>query len=201
MASFSDKIKEYSATSSGKIVVVAVPVLVLLLIVAVVGLTVLKSGGPDAEPDADMKLVESTATPAPEATATTEATSTITSETAEPPINLDYEVYETRDPFKQPDASAMPSSTTTAASTGSSNSTSSTAASGAQSNVLALTSVTTQNGVLYANVEYGDDPYVVRAGERVGDSSYKITSVSSDGATFLYGDDTLSLSVGEEVQK
>lgn len=200
MASFSDKVKEYSATPSGKIVVIAVPVAVLVLIVAVVALTVLGSGGPAVDESGGVKPVDSTGTVSRGATETPESTLTPAVETTEPPINQDYEVYETRDPFKRADATATPSSTSVAAGSNSSN-TGSAPSGSQQSNVLALKSVTTQNGVLYANVEYGTNSYVVRSGERVGDSPYQITSVSSDSATFLYGDDTLTLRVGEEVQK
>ncbi len=198
MASLTDRINEYRATPSGKIVVVAVPVAVLVLIVAVVALTVLNSGQP-SDGGADVKTVESTATPSAAATETPEQTATPSAETTEPPINQNYEVYETRDPFKPMDSTAAPSSTAGTQSAPSSSSSS--AGAGQQGNVLALKSVTAQNGVLYANVEYGTNSYVVRSGERVGDSPYQITSISSDSATFLYGDDTLMLAVGEEVQK
>lgn len=201
MASLSDQIKEYSATPTGKIVVIAAPVAILVLIVAVVVLTMLGSGETDGQQAGNWKPLESTSTAGTEATATTESTSAQSRESSEPPVNQNYEVYETRDPFKQPDLPAAPASTGGAATSSSSATGTAAAAAGAQSSVLALKSVSNENGVLYANVDYGTNSYVVRSGERVGASPYQITSVSSAGATFLYGDDTLSLRVGEDVQK
>jgi len=200
--SLSDRIKEYSATPSGKIVVVAVPVAVLVLIVAVVVVTVLGSGGTQGDQAGDWKQAETSQTAGTTET-TSPASPSATSETVEPPINQDYEVYETRDPFKQPDTTPTPSSTsgtgTSTSSTSSSSATPAAATSGTQ--VLALQSVSNQNGVLYANVQYGSQTYLVKAGDRVGTSPYQVTSVSTENATFLYGDDSLTLAVGQDVQK
>lgn len=201
MASLNDRIKEYSSTPTGKIVVIAAPIAVLVLIVAVVALTVLGSGNPDVQQAGDLKPVGSTAVSGTDATATAESTASQTPEAGEPPVNQDYEVYETRDPFKRPDATATQSSTG-AAPTGSASATgTATPIASGQSSVLSLESVSSENGVLFAHIDYGASSYVVRAGERVGDSPYQITSVSSENATFLYGDDSLTLRVGEDVQK
>ncbi|MDP1809057.1 MAG: hypothetical protein Q8L35_05930 [Actinomycetota bacterium] len=201
MASFNDRIKEYGSTPTGKIVVIAAPVAVLVLIVAVVALTMLGSGSSDVQQAGDLKPLGSTAASGTDAAAPAESTSPQTLETSEPPVNQDYEVFETRDPFKRPDATETQSSPVTASPTSASATGTATPAAGQQSSVLSLKSVSSQNGVLYANVDYGANSYVVRAGERVGASPYQITSVSSENATFLYGDDSLTLRVGEDVQK
>ena len=196
MASISDRIKEYSDTPSGKIVVVAVPVAVLALIAAVVALTILRSGPAGLETAGETSQTGSTKSVAT-GSATGTADATATAETSEPAVNKDFEVYETRDPFKEPETT--PTATSVGTSTASSSTTST--GGGSQTQVLALKSVSNQDGVLYANVEYGSTPYLVRAGDRIGDSPYQVTAVSSDSATFLYGDDTVTLRVGEDVQK
>lgn len=182
--------------------VIAVPVAVLILLVAVVVFSVLNSGGSDAGQAGDLKPVKAPVTSgASETTSAVEsppaATESTASQATTETVNENYEVYETRDPFIKPEFLTAPTASGPSATTVSATST---PVSG-QTEVLALKSITSQGGVLYANVDYGADSYVVRAGERVGTSSYQVISISSDSATFLYGDDTLTLNVGDDVQK
>ena len=200
MASLNERIKEYSSTPTGKIVVIAAPIAVLVLIVAVVALTVLGSSGSGSQQAGDVQPLKSTATTGA-GTPTSETPSAQSLESSDPPVNLDYEVYETRDPFKRPDATETQSAALTHPATSANATGTATPPTGQQSSILFLKGVNSESGALYASVGYGPDSYVVRAGERVGSSPYQITSVSTDSATFLYGDDSLSLQVGEDVQK
>lgn len=201
MASINERIKEYGSTPTGKIMMIAAPVAVLVLIVAVIALTVLGSGGSDGQQAAgDAQPLKSAATGI-STTSTPETTAAQPPEAGDPPVNLDYEVYETRDPFRQPDTTATQTAAVAPSATPAGNTSTATPAAVQQSSVLFLKTVNSENGVLYASVDYGATSYVVRAGERVGSSPYQITSISTDSATFLYGDDSVVLRVGEDVQK
>lgn len=200
MASINERIKEYGSTPTGKIMMIAAPAAVLALIVAVIALTVLGSGGSDGQQTGDAQPVKAAATGI-STTSTPETTAAQPPEAGDPPVNLDYEVYETRDPFRQPDTTATQTAAVAPSATPAANGGTAIPAAEQQSSVLFLKSVNSENGVLYAGVDYGATSYVVRAGERVGSSPYQITSISTDSATFLYGDDSVVLRVGEDVQK
>ena len=120
-------------------------------------------------------------------------------ESTEPPINDDYEVYETRDPFKPANSAGPASTKLQPQEAGGTPATATVSVS--ERPTLHLTGTTDENGVLFANVQYGTSTYAVSSGERVGESPFQVASVSQDSVSFLYGDDTLTLRVGEEVIK
>jgi hypothetical protein len=191
LPSLDEKIKEYGQKPGGKAVLVAVPVIILVGLLAFAFLTLVKSNEPPSEVT---KVTES----APPASQESPATKTDDDgDQGEPPINQDYEVYETRDPFKPADTgeSSPEARRTTGPSTNPRVDPQPTA------QVLSLQSTEDQDGVWYANVKLGSATHTVRAGDRVGDSSFQVVSVSSENATFLYGDDRLTLAVGQEVNK
>jgi hypothetical protein len=193
LASLDEKIKAYGQTPGGKAVMIAVPVAILAAVLLFAVLTLLQSG----EEPIEVTTPGEGAPPAAESPAPTETPKASRGET-QPAINQDYEVYETRDPFKPAEstASASPEARRT-------NSSPVAPAPGSQpqTQVLSLQSTEDQDGVWYANVKLGSATHTVRAGDRVGDSSFQVVAVSSDSATFLYGDDRLTLTVGQEVNK
>lgn len=207
MATLNDRFKEFSQTPSGKIAVVAVPVALLAVILAFVALTLLKSG-PGPEPS-EVTQVETSTSPTSQETSVAPPVAggaTTVTEEADAEANVNYEVYETRDPFKPVEATSTAATANVSVSAvstggGSTTSTVSTGASTQQTEALALDSVDNQNGTLYANVKYGSTPYTVRPGDRVGASPFQLIAVAADNATFLYGDDQLTLAVGESVDK
>jgi hypothetical protein len=190
LASLDDKIKQYGQKPGGKAVLVAVPVMILAALLTFAFLTLMKSD----EPPIEATNVTETAPPA--GAAPPAPTETTKDSGAEAAINQDYEVYETRDPFKPADLTASPEArrTTTPPVT---------AAPGAQpqTQVMSLESTEEQDGVWYGNVRLGSSTHTVRAGDRVGDSSFQVVSISADSGTFLYGDDRLTLAVGQEINK
>ncbi len=197
MATDSEPIKKESANPTKKIIMIAVPVVVLLLVIAVVlSLTLGSSVTDEVKPETwKVKKAASSPEQEEEISADPEASA----DSTEPPINADYEVYETRDPFK-PATSTGPVSTKLPPQADSGTPTTATVTA-SEKPTLHLTGTTDENGVLFANVQYGTSTYAVSSGERVGESPFRVTSVTQDSVSFLYGDDTLTLQVGEEVVK
>lgn len=211
MASFNEQIKDFAETPTGRVAIVAVPVVVLALVIAFVAFTMLSGGG---TPEVGTTAVETTdtavggktddgagAAQTTDTIASSDATETIDiSETTETTtfVNENLETYETRDPFRPVDASEtvsgleiplMDNSDTSDPDTGT-------------TELLTLKSIEEDmDGTGYANVTYGSSPYLVTVGDRVGSSPYEVVSVGIDSATFLFGDDQVVLSIGESVDK
>ncbi len=103
-----------------------------------------------------------------------------------------------KDPFQPLAMIASPAGSTT--STPSSSSTPSTDPTYAASS-LTLKSITTQDGIKYATVAYQGQEYVVKEGDKVGDSQYTMADIGDGSATLLYGDSFLTLQVGDLIIK
>lgn len=59
-----------------------------------------------------------------------------------------------------------------------------------------------ENGVYYANINYGGTVYKVKDGERVGSSPYEVVQITSNNKVMLlYGDEATPAAVGEEIVK
>lgn len=69
------------------------------------------------------------------------------------------------------------------------------------SNSLVLKSITDVDGVKYANVIYKAQEYTVKQGDQIADSPFKVTDIGDGSISLLYGDDRLSLQVGDEIIK
>ncbi len=212
MASFSDKMKDFSETANGRIVMVAVPVAVLAIVLVLVALSFLRSGGSSEIEQTTVKDTKTAPAPAKDSSTTAaeepaeEIETHEATETTEAYVNEDFEIYETRDPFKEVDASATADmgSILGVSDPGSNPGTSTVSATGtvAPAPALSLDSIEQDDaGALYANTSYGSTAYIVREGERVGETSFQLSVLTADDATFLYGDDTLVLTVGQSVTK
>ncbi len=202
MAESTEKIEEQSPNKTKKILLIVVPVVALLFVIAVVLALVLSSSPSKTAKE----LVKETQAAVSEISSDTVAQPSLPEEaeddTTETPLNADYEVYETRDPFRPSNSTSTPAlSSTKIAPVASSDSSTSSAAEASDKQVLSLSGVNNENGTLFASVEYDSSPYTVRSGERVGESSFQVTAISGDSASFLYGDDTVTLQVGEDVTK
>ncbi len=120
------------------------------------------------------------------------------------------DVFAVRDPFKPlleplPAETASTSTSTTASTTtsttSSTTSTGSASASTVGSDTLTLVSISTDNGVRVANVTLGSTPYSLTAGQKVDDSPWQVLSVEDDYVIMLYGDEQITLSVGQGLTK
>lgn len=214
MASLSEQLKDFRETPTGRVAIVAVPVVILALIIAFIAMSVLSGGSTDVETTA----VETTASPANEPESSSEAAVDVSAaadsgdETTEMTtipettdttgyINESLDIYETRDPFRPVDASetltGLPITPFNGDPIGGGDQGGTTV-----TEVLTLESIEEDaDGTLYANVTYGSSPYLVTVGDRVGSSPYQVSAVTADSATFLYGDDQVVLTVGGSVDK
>lgn len=176
------KLKDFIATPRGKTVTVAVLIVVILLVFSIPLLFLLLGG-----PQVLVKKPEEVKKPPP----AVKKAEVKEKEKKEEKVVESFEVYEYKDPFKplitRPETVAPTGEATAAATTG--------------PTPLALEDIYTENGVEYAQIKYGGTVYRVKEGEQVGDSPYKVLSIDSSSVTLLYGDDRLTLRVGEEIVK
>jgi len=212
MASFSEQIQEFTRTAAGKVLVVAVPTVLLGIVITFGALTYLRGGASSEvetvsesakqdgrETDGDTQTNENDG---PDKSETAESSGTVeaiesgeTTESTETFINEDYEVYDTRDPFLPSDStltmnlSVVPIDPLDPATP-------------ETSETLSLEAIEANaGGTLFATVEHDGKTHIVQEGDRVGDSAYKVIAISDDSATFLFGDDTIVLKVGEATGK
>ncbi|MBE0447546.1 MAG: hypothetical protein IBX64_05520, partial [Actinobacteria bacterium] len=134
------------------------------------------------------------------ATATTDtATATTDTET----VVTEYDLSGYKDPFKPFIASSI-NNGTTSGSTGSSTDSNNQNSSGNTSYVhgsLSLVRIVNQNGQRYATVSYQGQEYTVREGEQIAGSPFKVTDIGDGSISLLYGDDRLTLQLGDEITK
>lgn len=204
-----DRVREFTSTPQGRIAAIAGASAVLFIILFFVFLAVFSAGN---EPSPESKIVNpvSAGTDSTPSVSPTDNKVGDTSEgVAEESFDSSFEVYQTRDPFKPMDGSISAASVTSDGQSGSSTGGSSTIIPPetttetvqAQKTALSLNGVTKQDGINYADIDYGGTAYSLKAGDRVGSSSYQVQQVGETSVTLLYGDDQFTLQVGQEVFK
>ena len=99
-----------------------------------------------------------------------------------------FSSYEYKDPF-QPllGAEASPPASTQTTET--------------QNQRLGLEDITEESGVKFASVKYGGVAYKVKEGDRVDESPYQVISIGDNSTTLLYGDEQVSVQLGQEIIK
>lgn len=200
MASLKEQLQELQKTTVGKAVIIAVPLVITAIIFLVVFMVVL-SGGPEST----TSQVPSTPAGSSSSPTNKEATPAKagTQEQKEPEYSENLDVFQPRDPFESAIKETTPTAPGSASSTSTtSSSTTTTSSSTSQTTkLLALESTYEQSGVMYAKVKYDTSSYEVKAGDQIDSSPYKVLRVDSSSVTLLYGDDQLTLNVGQEVYK
>lgn len=204
--SFADKVREFTSTSQGRIAAIAGASAVLFIVLFLVFLAIFSAG---KKPSPESKIVNPIST-GTDSTASVDSSTIKASEEVveEDVLDTSFEVYQTRDPFKPIDGSVPAASTGNGGSGNSSNGGASTvtpqtttATVQAQKTALSLNGVTKQDGINYADIDYGNSSYSLKAGDRVGDSPYLVQQVGDSSVILLYGDDQFTLQVGQEVFK
>jgi membrane-associated protease RseP (regulator of RpoE activity) len=220
-AAVSEPKKGFFSTTAGKIVAGCLAVTVLLVIAGVVvGLVLTFMGGAIFESVLDPIFggqaavsTAPTATPAPSKTATgtpkpgVKVTSKVATTAAGAEVTVtvvevtNADVFEFRDPFvpligrvKESKAS---SSTTSTSGGGSGGTTTTTV----DPNTLVLESISTVDGKRVGTFTWNGNTYVAGAGQRIDSSPWQVVSVSSDSAVVLFGDERITLTVGQGVSK
>lgn len=211
MQDFLAKIKEFIKTPLGKVVLVALILLVVLFVVALAVGVFFVFGSlrsePQAVPKAPVEVRKSTESPkvTKEDTEEDQSTSGKTSEED----SAAYEVYEYKDPF-EPVIKEETTSTPSTPTTPSEEETSTPSAPAEQeeagegetgSKVLEVQDIFTENGVKYSSIKYGATVYKVKEGDRVDESPYEVLTIGSDSVVLLFGDSRVEVKVGESILK
>ena len=135
------------------------------------------------------------------ATSAAAATAAIAATIPPVPTVTDRDVFVARDPFIviQPPTIASTSTSSSASSTSSSTTTSSTVSSSDTS--IVLVDIVSDNGVSKGVFKYKGAEYTVGKGGTVDSSNWKVVSVGSKSVVMLFGDDRVTLYLGEGISK
>jgi hypothetical protein len=197
----------FLSTRNGKLVLIGAAVasfLVIAGIVAALALTVLGFMGAKSTAVVVVPPAPGTAKVSTSSAGAPESSSAETISIA--PIG-NADVYTARDPFQPriplPAAPTTSSSNTTGSSdtTGSGGGSSTTTGTATDNNTLTLLSVSTVDGVRKGKFQIGSTIYVAGAGEQLGSTPWQVVSVGSNSAVVLYGDEQVTLVVGQEITK
>lgn len=69
------------------------------------------------------------------------------------------------------------------------------------STALTLVDITTSNGEKVAVVKLGGQTYTVGEGDQVGTSDWQVVTIHTSSVVFLYGDETITISLGQGTSK
>ncbi|HEY3373855.1 MAG TPA: hypothetical protein VGK02_02185 [Candidatus Aquicultor sp.] len=189
-----EQFKELLASPKGKGLAAGLILVVVLLVIVVVSTFAF----PKPQQTTALPVAQA---PAPQVSQQSTQTAVTTTDTAAAETSTaqkDIDVGEYRDPF-----TPIPENTGTAIGSGAATSTGSNVYGDVPQtvHVLSLESITEHGGTRYANVVYLGTQYEVKAGDQIGTSPYKVTDVADTSVTLLFGDDRLSLQLGEEILK
>lgn len=166
-----------------KVVLIVLGIIVFLGILGAAAYFILTSiAGPTGTPAPTV-----TTTGGPVSTPVTTATPVATGTPAPIPTVTDRDIYTPRNPFEV--ITPTPEETET------------TSASNETSGTLYLRDIVTENGVRKAVVRLNGVTYTLAAGSTVDSSPWKIDTVSSSGIVALYGDERVTISLGQGTSK
>jgi len=203
------QVKSFFQTKQGRMVSVGAATGILVVTLIIIFTTILKGGGSEHK----VKVVDNTK--AKPAAATNNQSANLSSSATTPTdssssgedidLNSNFEVYQTRDPFKPINKAttasvSLPVSSPTPTTNASGTANSTTTPAPAKLPLL-LESITSRDGINFAVIKYGTASYELKSGDQVGSSPYQVQQVGNDNVTLLYGDDQFTLNVGQEVYK
>jgi len=177
----------FAASSSGRIVVIAIALGVLLVVAGIAAVVVINfssAGTSTTPPTTSSQTTTSTPAPSDDASA------------VPAPPTPDSDVFTFRDIFQRP----VKKTTAPKAS----ESTNPSAAPGTgtfEPDTLYLQDVTSVNDVQKAVLALNGTTYTLAKGERIPNTPWRVLSVSSSSSTMLYGDAQVVLSVGQGLQQ
>ncbi len=206
-----DKIKEMVKTPKGKGAAAGLLLVVVLLMVLVIStLAFPKPGGqatnvtvqkPVIKPAvrvSSTQTVSSIEATSSVSTGTASSTSTVSSTDT---VEIEPDITGYRDPFTP---LSEPTTTVSATSSAGSFGGVDVGQSGdatPTSNSLALKAIANVNGVKFAVVIYKAQEYAVEEGDQIAGSPFQVTDIGDGSISLLYGDDRLTLQVGDEIIK
>jgi hypothetical protein len=191
----------FLATTMGKIVVVAIALLVLAGIAGAIALMLaaggvtgwLKSGSVSVEPAS--------------ATNSSVATQTVPPvNPAEKPLTSTFTFRNIFAPSIKPPVTPTPETTETATTTSSSSTTTPTTSTTTSSTVspastLVLNAIVTVGDAHKGSFTLNGVPYIAGNGETIDSSPWKVLEVGTDSVLMLYGDDQVTIAVGQTISK
>lgn len=206
-----ESIRNFASTNAGKAAIAGVAIAIALALGAVGYFYLAGERGPAAASG------NKSAGSAAQKAVAKGGESTGTAEPMEPPVAVDsYSQEQFRDPFRPIDESATASVLEALkvkiedamAERGRSgyvpNLTAGSGGSSGESLVqgtLKLESISESEGTRTATVTFGGKRYAVGVGDRIDGSSYQVVDIGADNITVLYGDDRLTLTIGESISK
>lgn len=182
-------------TAGRNILLVVAAVILLAAIVGVVGYVIFNS-----------QSVAPVVVTTPTTTVTTSSTATSSSLVATSEIAdvSNDDVFSPHNPFEViapptigSEESSDTSTTTTTTKTTTTKTKTTSSSSSESSTTLTLSSIITQDGVKYAVVKLGGTSYTVAEGDTVGSSSWQVVTINTTSVDFLYGDESITISLGE----
>ncbi len=204
-----DKVKNFSQTKQGRIVSIATAIGILAIILIIILTSILKGGNSQST----VKAIDNSQPKKVVAKSNNIAAKTETSSTSDindginnEDLNSNFEVYQTRDPFKP----AIKEATATVTATpppglppavNTSGTVNSTTTPAPAKKSLLLKNIVNRDGINFAVINYDGTDYELKTGDQVGSSPYQVQQIGSDNVTLLYGDDQFTLNVGQEVYK
>lgn len=183
MKNLMDSLNRFGETTTGKVVIVALTLVVLLAAVFIVYRFVLSPSGPEGEP----QVITQQQTPSEPQAASDESTSpakAVEKEIAKTDaFDRGFEIFSSdilRDPFAEKQAEVTETSEVQQE----------------EENALSLAGVEFEEGTGFiADVIYNNQLVQLEPGQSVG--SYMLVSIGEDQARFLYGDVPFTLKVGQ----
>lgn len=194
----------FFSTRNGRIVLIGGAVAVLLVVAGVAAAVLLAVLGMTGAQSVVTSVTSVTPVTATTPTSTTDGASAVASTMTIAPID-NSDVYVVRDPFQPllslPLATATVDATANGSSTNTTSSSSSSTTSTADDNTLTLVSISVVDGVYKGTFTVGGATIVAGAGQRLGSTPWQVVSMDSDSAVVLYGDEQVTLVVGQGISK
>lgn len=230
-AKIMDKVTEFTKTPKGKIISIALISLMVVLVVVVIGVVFVlfrqvSGTGPEKKPAEESKTEEKTTKDTKEDSKDSEKSpfediqpdkeKTVEEDTEEEGVHDPIDV-EPRDPFVP--LIGPPPETDTGTDTGGTNgggtdggtdggtggggTDGGTGGGGAGRDLqsISLENIYSQGGVKYASIKYGGKVYEVKEGDQVGSTPLQVISIFETSVILLYGDERITVRLGQEVYK
>jgi len=206
-----EKIKEMIKTPKGKGAAAGLLLVVVLLVVLVVSTLAFPTpGGPSTNVAVQKPVIKpavrvsstqtSSSVEGTASTSTTTANSTGTVNSTDT-VEIEPDITGYRDPFTPLSEPTTTVSDTSGAGFLGGVQVGQSADTTPSSNSLALKSIADISGVKYATVIYKAQEYTVQEGDQIAGSPFKVTDIGDGSISLLYGDDRLTLQVGDEIIK
>lgn len=190
----------FLSTRNGRLVLVGGAVAILLVIAGIAAALLITVFG---------IFGGKTAAPVPPVSTAAAATSTAGTAPSQEPSSVNItiapignaDVYTVRDPFQPLIQNPLATATPTPSSNTTGSGSNPTTQTGGDENTLTLVSISTVDGVNKGTFLVGTTTYVAGAGEQLGSTPWQVISVGSTSAVVLFGDEQVTLAVGQGVTK